>query len=241
MSITGLEMAGADSAHRSAPGQQRWEVRDHSRSGAPHGDASPASCQTQARNPNRRPEPLPPSSRLSFISLLGSCGPWRRAGYSLPLQGPRGCPLSTLSAWGSPNSKRYVGKGQKGKLEKNGPMAGRNLLTGRCTEGRSEKEGPGRAWRMCQAATEAEVGAGSHALGPVWPGALRYFLSSPRLSVSSRESSQGLGTRCFRNRLSLDSTQAGQALSATRLAEEGQLSDTFLSSSCVSLHLSLCK
>lgn len=77
---------------------------------------------------------------------------------------------------------------------------------------------------------EAEVGAGSHALGPgLWPEPKVFsVLSLVYLSVPENREPGALGTRCFRNRLSLDSTQAGQALLATRLAEEGQLSDTFL-------------
>ena len=84
---------------------------------------------------------------------------------------------------------------------------------------------------MCQAGHgEAEVGAGSYALGPgPWPEPkVSSVLSPVYLSVPENREPGALGTHCFRNRLSLDSTQAGQALLATRLAEEGQRSDTFL-------------
>lgn len=140
MSITGLEMAGSDSAHRSAPASSGGKS-EASRSGAPHRDASPASCQTRRGTPvvGQNPCRPPPGAHRA----PGSCGPWRRAGHSLLSRGLVAA-SEYLSAWGLQAQRGMWGKGQR-KIEKNGPMAGRNLLTGRCTEGRSEKgKGQGR-------------------------------------------------------------------------------------------------
>ena len=86
------------------------------------------------------------------------------------------------------------------------------------------------------------MGAGSPALGPdLWPEPkLSSVLPSVYLSVPENREPEALGTHCFRNCLSLDSTRRVRPFWLPGLGKED--SDRHVSlSSCVSLHLSLCK
>lgn len=174
MSITGLEMAGADSAHRSAPGQQPWGRLDTSRSRAAHGYAVPGLL------PDRVPgTPIvgqnPCCPPCSAHPPPWCCRPGRRAGPSLLSRG------LGLSQRGSPRPRVLLAQGTGGKrAEGNQPTAGGNLLTGRYGEERSgRRKGQSREDVRAVARRSCPGGCQSCPVPPRPGPSLTGLLSSP--------------------------------------------------------------
>lgn len=163
---------------------------DTSRSRAAHGYAVPGLLSDPgARNTNCRPEPLPPSSPRPPASL--ALPPREEGRPQPPLLRPRAVPARVSRPPGF-QARGTGGKRAEGSREKQS-TAGRNLLTGRYGEERSEKrKGQGREDVQALRRRRCRGGCRSYPVPPRSGPSRTGLLSTPTVCEFLRTRSRGL-------------------------------------------------